>query len=52
MHYLLGSLNFRHRLQQMKVVDAFISSHPNTKILWLKIEPDPTKIEGISVEKH
>jgi len=39
-------------LQQMKVVDAFISSHPNTKILWLKIERDPTKIEGISAEKH
>lgn len=36
--------------QQMKQVKEFISEHKKSKILWLKVEKDPTKIEGFNPE--
>ena len=34
-------------LLQMKTVDTFISEHSDLKILWLKVEKDPTKLPSL-----
>ncbi len=36
--------------QQMKQVREFISKHPKLKILWIKVEQDPTKLDNIQMQ--
>ena len=36
--------------EQMETVRAFIDAHPKWNILWLKVEKDPLKLNGIIIE--
>ncbi len=38
--------------EQQKIVQSYISDNQNLKILWLKIEKDPTKIDGVVINKR
>jgi thiol-disulfide isomerase/thioredoxin len=36
-------------LQQMKQVEQIIQNHPESRILWLKVEKDPTKLKSMQI---
>ncbi len=38
--------------QQMKQVESIIGNHPDMNILWLKVEKDPTKLEGMEIRRQ
>lgn len=37
--------------EQQKIIESYIRQNNKINILWLKVEKDPTKIEGIEIKK-